>query len=266
MALESREVPANVTWTNASGDRDFNNPANWISPGTPVQHAVPTQFDTVRFDGNPGPGINAANANVGPTFPNTNGQADKVYEEGIEIVNGFTGTVVFPSNVTFGSYTQTSGDTEHEGSNRTITITSQFNWTGGRIDYNSGFATYHLVGVEQGKMGDNGTALYTGANFVLDASLEGATEGPAVIVPSNIRQSGVLHMRTDYTTIEVGPSTVFGQDRANPAGPPIDPKIVVDQVLSNDSVGPCGVVVKGGRFFSKNGRVPAVTVDQALVG
>ena len=59
-ALEAREVPASLVWTNAAGDGMFWNSANWLDLGTSGVAAVgPSGGDDLYFDGD----VSSANCN-----------------------------------------------------------------------------------------------------------------------------------------------------------------------------------------------------------
>ena len=146
-----------------------------------MQHAVPNSNDTLWFNGNPGPGIDAAKANQSTSFPDTTGQADNVYD-GIVFENGFTGTVGFSSSVSFNNYAQTCGKTECELVGTTINVSNSFVWTGGSTCYETPGATFVLSGVQNGQIGLDTSTLNTGAKFVLQSRNEftpgdGATPG-----------------------------------------------------------------------------------------
>jgi hypothetical protein len=238
-------MPANNIWTNATGNRDFNNVANWSL------NAVPAQADTIWFKGNQG-----ANANQGTTFPT---MANKIYS-GIVLENGFTGTVVFPADVTFHGYVQSCGKTEHEGAPRTITVTHTFTWTGGSIDYSingyegiGGGATYDLKGVPNGQIGTDTTTLNTGAYFILERS---------DTLITNVVQAGTLHMLADVTGIEVRIGCMLDQRRINPQAPGVLPVITVDPTNLTDFLGDRGVTLTGGGMYkSAGGTVPTLQID-----
>lgn len=180
--LEAREVPAINVWIGASDS--FNTAAYWTD-------GVPTADDTLVFTGPTSPPPSPPGGPPLPpippppysqqsvTFPTTSSQS----YAGIEIKDGYTGTVTFPVSLSFGSYTQTTGSTA-QYTETTLTVTSTFNWTGGAVNATTNIATYHLTAVPLGIIGNDSSSLTSGSKIVLDKNVAG--------IGSSVQQAGVL--------------------------------------------------------------------------
>ena len=171
-------MPAVNVWIGASDS--FNTAANWTD-------GVPTADDTLVFTGPtspppgpPGPPLPPQYSNHNVNFPTTSNLSFSA----IEIKDGYSGSIYFPANISFGGYTQTTGATE-QNFDTTLTVTSTFNWTGGVVNNSSNTATYKLAGVPLGEIGTDDTTLSSGSKIVLDknsggrvAALPGIEEHP----------------------------------------------------------------------------------------
>lgn len=203
-SLEAREVPAVNYWI---GDNTtFAEADNWTD-------GVPTLDDTLVFTAMPIPGHSNEEGPIGgegggppggggpPSPPPYAGQsvvfpsdAGRSYA-GIRILDGYSGTITFPANISFGEYTQTSGTTA-QSAGATLTVTSTFAWTGGAVNATSNVATYKLLGVT-GQIGTDTTNLTSGSTFVLDGG-------------TTLTQSGELNLNGSFEVL-AGSSALVGQ-------------------------------------------------------
>ena len=228
-ALEAREVPALNVWQGAT---DSFATAGYWSDG------VPTSDDILVFTATP-VSISrmgtVSGSNQSLTFPST---ANLSYA-GIRLLNSYAGTVTFPANISFGEYTQNSGTTA-QASGTTLSVTGTFGWVGGQINASSGnSATYKLLGVANGQIGEDSTTLSLGSTLVLAS---GAT---AV-------QAGTVTLLND-ADVHVKQDSELDQWRINVGG--TGPKILGDGTIYLDS----------GRMYSDGGEVPAVKIEDGTL-
>lgn len=229
--LEAREVPAVNVWQGAADD--FGDPDNWSD-------GVPTSDDILIFSGTSYPidrfnTVSGSNQSV--TFPTT---ADLVYA-GIEIVNGYSGTVTFPANISFGTYTQVCGATA-QSAGKMLTVTGTFSWTGGVVNNSVNLATYKFIGAT-GQIGTDDTDLSSGSSFLL---------GNLAGIGSYINQAGTLTLGND-SVVEVKAFSTFDQHRINAQIGADGPKVLKDGVGT--------FYLDQGRLFSNGGEVPAVKIE-----
>lgn len=112
------------------------------------------------------------------TFPTT---ADLSYAA-IQFKDGYTGTVTFPANISFGGYNQTCGATA-QSADKTLTVTTSFEWTGGVWNNTTNLATYKLMA--PGNIGTDTTSLSCGSKIVLDGTGD---------LAAYVNQAGVLNL------------------------------------------------------------------------
>lgn len=237
--LEVREVPALVTWV---GDNNtFNEADNW-SP-----YGIPTSNDILLFTGPqspppvpPPPGFPPLlpappYSHQSVIFPTT---ADLSYA-GIRLLNSYAGTVTFPANVSFGEYTQNSGYTS-QYADIVVSISTTFGWVGGSINTSTNNATYKLLAVLNGQIGEDSTSLNTGSKLVVDRN--------GVGLGSYVRQAGILNLLND-ADIEVKQDCELDQRRINIGT--TGPKILGDGTIYLDM----------GRLSSDGGVAPAVLIE-----
>jgi hypothetical protein len=159
-SLEGREVPAANYWLG--GDGDFTKASNW-------SNGLPAASNDLYFDGS----VSGMNAGfyVGPKqYPPGSNPSYYVFPSsyaGVHIVNGYSGTLQFQSNMTFGTYEQRSGTTSN-GSTQglTTTVTTSLSWTGGTI--NSGQLGYfNLASGATGTVDPDSQGVSTGSTITL---------------------------------------------------------------------------------------------------
>jgi hypothetical protein len=216
--LETRDVPANMTWLGG----DFNVATNWAPNG------VPGLTDTIILDG--------ATTSADILIPGGVGG----FFLGIEIQATYNGTVEFDGDVGFDSYFQAGGSVVQ--ANNTVFVGSQFIWTDGDIDA-TGAGVFELRGTT-GQIGTDTSSLTCGATIKLLALNN---------TVSTVRQSGTLNLLADVTGIEVHDGSEFTQKKlnANGAAPVITSGTgtFADRGLS---------LFTGGKFISWGGTVPSV--------
>jgi hypothetical protein len=174
-ALDQRDVPALLTWTDATGDNQFNDPYNWVSTDGLIR--IPAAGDDILFTngaGANGPGgqsgglMGAGGPSGGSPGPCYGMQSDPngPYNS-ITLTTGFTGTVTVTGPVQTDALYVNNGTidqpTTSAGSDITVlggaTPTSytwwlypgweggsDFNWTGGTINSTTSGATLHITG------------------------------------------------------------------------------------------------------------------------
>lgn len=221
--MEARENPAVNVWQAVSPYYSyFGLSSNW-SDGTP------TSDDVLVFDG----GV----SNIGTIFPYTGG-----YQyAGLKFLNGYTGTVTLPADITFGGYWQTCGNTVQTAAYHTVTVTDTFQWTGGVINNGLNAATYDLKGITSGQIGTDSSTLYSGSKFVLEKNGSTGTV---------VQQTGVLHL-PNGSDIEILADCELLQRQINA---PVNSGFEID---TSGNV----FVAGAGRFLSEGGKVPSVKVD-----
>lgn len=237
-------MPADNIWRGVTGN--FNDAQNWTD-------GVPTSDDVLIFTSTASPGYGSGQQQPPPnspppppaptgdpnrsvTFPST---ADLSYV-GIEIINGYSGTVTFPANITFWRYTQTTGATA-QALATTLTVTGNLQWTGGVVNNTTSLATYRVYNpggsVVTGSIGTDTTSLSSGSNILLQAAA--SVYGPVGV---SVRQAGAVSV-LNGGVVTVGEKCVFQMadaqavqaDGASPkseAVVPVKPKndhIVVDK-------------------------------------
>lgn len=224
-------------WLGATDN--FANAAYW-SDGIPTADDVllfsPSAMQVDRW-------TTVTGTNTNCTFPQV-GDANYLSSyAGIHVINGYSGTITFPANVSFGDYFQTCGATA-QTAGKTLTVTSQLFWTGGAVNNTSNLATYTLDGVVSGQIGTDDTTLSSGSEFVLDGS-------------TTVTQSGTLNLGND-ADIEVKVNALFIQRRITLSSPK-DPKI--NGYENTDS----GGVMVWGRYLSEKGKVKYVRVEAGRI-
>jgi hypothetical protein len=139
-ALEPREVPAHLVWTNAIGDGFFGTAANWfnLDTNTPATWN-PVAGDDLYFDG----GVSSANCNnlfsamVMPTkilsgsiIPMPSPSAEY---HSVNLIDGYAGTVSTWSGFHTGSLVMESGALSQMTFTADLWVSQTFDWTGGTL-------------------------------------------------------------------------------------------------------------------------------------
>jgi len=252
-SLEAREVLTVNTWIGVTSN--FHTASNWTDGvptaddilvfsglvATPIETTTNDLVSIVGDDGPlpippPPPPPPPPYSNVSVTFPDDTDADYEAAYAGIRILNGYGGTITFPTDQGFGEYTQNSGATS-QAADTTISVTSTFGWVGGAINATSNTATMKLNGVTNGQIGEDTTTLSSGSNIVLDS---GATA----------RQTGVLQL-PNGSDVEILEDCELRQ-RQITADPPPTAGFEIDG---------SGNVKVSGRFLSEGGKVPSVKVE-----
>ena len=162
--LENRDNPANNYWMGNSAD--FTDAANWTD-------GRPTSDDQLFFVGSYGgippgsglPPLPTGNPNTSTTFvagPYSGHYFPNSYA-GIHLISGYAATLGIDFDITFGDYEHAGGATNTP--NRNVTITGQFNWTGGTVNSSAYAGEYRLQSGLLGTANPAGNTVSLGSAF-----------------------------------------------------------------------------------------------------
>ncbi len=171
-------------------------------------------------------------SNTSVTFPSTGNANYLSSYAGIRILNGYGGTVTFPTDQGFGVYTQNSGATS-QAEDTAITVTSAFGWIGGAINTSSNAATMELHGA--GQIGEDFTSLSSGSKFVFESG-------------ADVTQAGILTI-LNGVGIDVLDGGIFRQQQ------------LINQVNNKPEVKAEGKVLAKGEIYDNGGKLPSVLIE-----
>ena len=132
--LEGREVPANLVWTNATGDGNFCTAANWRNLDTGwTALLAPSVGDDLYFDGDVS---NASCDNMKPAgvgnIPLPGGPSLLIEYGSVNLIDGYSGTVTVPMGFSTETLVIESGAISQPlGSCSEVWVSQFFGWTGG---------------------------------------------------------------------------------------------------------------------------------------
>ncbi|MCU0703885.1 MAG: hypothetical protein MUF18_07890 [Fimbriiglobus sp.] len=160
-----------ATWQWIGGNGVFTNSQNWLplTGGGGAPGGGPAASDTLVFAGTaPGSYGPPPNPNADCLFPAV---PDRFFAR-IEIRDGYSGTVRFPANVSFGTYLQSAGST-WQATGTAVTVTTGFDWTRGTINTNTGTpaATFNLAAGATGSASPAFTAPFVSGTVSLGSTM-----------------------------------------------------------------------------------------------
>ena len=230
-ALEAREVPASLVWTNATGDGYFGTAGNWLNLGTnATATSGPMGGDDLYFDGD----VSSANCNsVVPamTMSYVNGYPTPMPGEyhSVNLIDGYAGTVSTYNGFRTGALVMESGAVSQSmGYSSDVWVSQTFVWTGGTLGgthantATAGFAasnsTLHLLGgstaiIDPGQ----GNAVAAGSTLRFEAALGVGSTGTFHSGAVNfVGGLGVVIDNLCTLTAEVTPATATFVDTPQP--------------------------------------------------
>jgi hypothetical protein len=144
---------AGITVTNTwlGGTGDFMTATNWS-----LGH-IPIATETVVFDGDI--------STLSTTFDATDGTSFV----GLQLIDGYSGLVTLPFNITFGDFDMRCGlIAQPNSATDDLTVTGTFKFTGGMLNNSANTGTVHIIGVANAEMGSVGATVWTGSTISLE--------------------------------------------------------------------------------------------------
>ena len=236
-ALEAREVPASLVWTNATGDGMFWNSANWLNLSTGGSAAVgPSGGDDLYFDGD----VSSANCNgiawasmrlPTPTYSGGFVTATVTASDynSVNLIDGYAGTVAATGGFNTRVLVVESGAiAQMYGSASEVLVSHTFLWTGGTLggshanpddpNFAASNSTIRLLGGSTSVIDPGaGNAVAAGSTLTFDTA--NGLASTAVFRGGTVRfvgGAGVVVDSLSTVTAETGAATVTFTDTPQP--------------------------------------------------
>jgi hypothetical protein len=200
-ALEPREVPAHLVWTNATGSGYAGAAANWLNLGTGAAATVgPTGGDDLYFDGDVS-GANCHYLSAAMTTGYVNGYPTPMPGEyrSVNLIDGYAGTVATSSGFRTATLVVESGALFQTCSSADLLVSRTLYWTGGTLG---------------GSHANTATGGFTASNSTVRL-LAGST---ATIAPGDGNAVATGSTLSFETANGVGSSGTFASGRLNFVG------------------------------------------------